>query len=62
MDNKNKRDELIKSALMDKISDGFNVYTADDILTVADISEAERKEFIEKIHEDIYQIVEKKRK
>lgn len=56
------RDKLIRSALMDKISDGFNVYTADDILTVADISEAERQELVKKIHEDIYRIVEKKKK
>jgi len=58
----NKREKLIKSALMDKISDDTNIYTADDILTVADISEEERQELIVKINEDIYKIVEKKKK
>ena len=35
-----KRNELIKKALMDKLTgEGFNIYTADDILIVADITD-----------------------
>jgi hypothetical protein len=58
----NKREKLIKNALMDKINGELNIYSADDILTAADISEEERRELVEKIHEDIYRIVEKKKK
>ena len=56
-----KREELIKSALMDKISDGFNMYTADDILTVADISEAEMQDFQYKIQADVIRLAGKKK-
>ena len=56
-----KRDELIKSALMAKLSGGIDIYTADDILTAADISDAELQDFREKVHADIDRLAEKKK-
>ena len=56
-----KRDELIKSALMAKLSGGIDIYTADDILTAADISDAELQEFREKVQADIHRLAEKKK-
>ena len=57
----NKREELINRALMDKLTGGIDIYNADDILIVADISEAELREFHEKIQRDIQQIASKKK-
>ena len=57
-----KRDELIKSALMNIISGGFDVYTAEDILIVAGITEEEREEFRAKIDNDIASLAAKKKK
>ena len=59
---KNKRDELIKKALIDKLSGNISIYSADDILTVADISDEETQEFQEKITAEIRQLAEKKKK
>ena len=58
----NTREELIKCALMNIISGGFDVYTAEDILTVADITEEEREEFRAKIENDIALLATKKKK
>ena len=57
----NKRNEIIKTALMDKVSGNINIFTADDILTVADISEEELQEFKEKIKSEIDGLADKKR-
>ena len=56
----NKRDELIKTALMDKMTNNVNIYTAYDILTVANISEEEVKNFQEKIMIEINELTKKK--
>ena len=56
----NKREEIIKKAMIDKLSDGLNVYTADDILTVADIDEIELQEFYNKIQADINKLARKR--
>jgi len=58
----NKREELIKSALLNKVSDGMDIYTADDILIVADITDAELQEFQDKIQDDIEQLASKKKR
>ena len=50
---KNKREELIKRALLDKLNDSIDIYTADDILTVANIDETELTELRENIQADI---------
>ena len=59
---KNKRDELIQKALMDKLSGNISIYSADDILTVADISDEEMQEFYKKVTVEIKQLAEKKKK
>ena len=58
----NERNEIIKKALMDKLTGSINIYTADDILTVADISEEEIHNFHEKITNEIDELTEKKSK
>ena len=57
----NKREELIKSALLEKLSGGMNIYTADDILVVADISDEEMQDFHEKIKIEIMRLAMKKK-
>ena len=58
----NKRDEIIKKALVDKLSGNISIYSADDILTVADISEEEMWEFHNKFKIEIDNIAKKKKK
>ena len=58
----NKRDELIKQALIEKVSGGLdNIYTADDILTVADISNEEMATFQDMVECEINELTKKKR-
>ena len=57
----NNREKLIKQALMDKLSDGMEIYTADDILTVADISDEEMTAFREIIEREIDTLAKKRR-
>jgi len=59
----NKREELIKKALLEQLSGigkGVNLYTSDDILLAADISETEMKEFHGKIKKEIERLAFKK--
>ena len=55
----NKRDELIKNALMDKLSGNITIYSADDILTAADITDEETQDFHEKIQSEIARLAGK---
>ena len=48
-----RREELIRRALMEKIAGGMDIYTADDILTVADITDEEMQEFRENIQAEV---------
>ena len=57
----NKRDELIKNALMDKLSGNITIYSADDILTAADITDEETQDFQEKIRSEIARLAKKKK-
>jgi hypothetical protein len=57
-----KRDKLIKNALLDKINDALSIYTADDILTAADITETELQEFHDKIKKDVEKLADKNKK
>ena len=58
------RDELIQTALMEKLSGGITltIYTADDILTAADISDDEMQNFQKKIKSEIEKIATKKQR
>ena len=44
------REEIIRKAILEKLSSGFDYFTADDILAVAEIDEAQHKEIYESIH------------
>ena len=57
----NKREELIKSALMEKLAPGITIFTADDILTVADITDEEMQKFREKIQVEAERLAKKKK-
>lgn len=46
---KNARDEIIRKAVLEKLSEGINFFSADDILTVAGIDEAQLKRISESI-------------
>lgn len=44
------REEIIRKAILEKLSSGFDYFTADDILAVAEIDEAQLKEISDSIH------------
>lgn len=44
------REEIIRKAILEKLSSGFDYFTADDILAVAEIDEAQIKEISDSIH------------
>lgn len=48
-----KRSEIIKNAVLEKLSDGIDFFTADDILTVAGISDADLQAIQQKIVDDL---------
>ena len=54
------REDIIKKALMDKLSGGMDIFTADDILTVADIGEDEMTELRESIETEMERLSRKK--
>lgn len=44
------REKIIRKAILEKLSSGFDYFTADDILAVAEIDEAQLKEISDSIH------------
>ena len=44
------REEIIRKAILEKLSSGFDYFTADDILAVAEIDEAQLKEISDSMH------------
>lgn len=44
------REEIIRKAILEKLNSGFDYFTADDILAVAEIDEAQLKEISDSIH------------
>jgi len=47
------REEIIRKAIIEKLSSGFDYFTADDILTVAGIDETQLKKIAENIRPPI---------
>ena len=45
----NTRDDIIKNAVLEKLSEGINIFTCDDILTVAGIDDAQLQAIAETI-------------
>ena len=43
------REEIIRKAILEKLSSGFDYFTADDILVVAEIDEAQLKETSDRV-------------
>ena len=44
------REEIIRKAILEKLSSGFDYFTADDILAVAEIDKAQLKEISDSIY------------
>ena len=44
------REKIIRKAILEKLSSGFDYFTADDILADAEIDEAQFKEISDSIH------------
>ena len=57
-----RREELIRRALMEKIAGGMDIFTADDILAAADITDEEMQEFQEKVQAEVDGLAKKKRR
>ena len=53
----NKRNEIIEKAIIEKLTGGVNIYTADDILTAANITEKEIQDFHAKMKNEIDELV-----
>ena len=47
------RDEIIREAVLEKLSEGINFFSADDILTVAGIDENQLRKISENIRFDV---------
>lgn len=56
-----EREEIIRKAIIEKLSSGFDYFTADDILTVAEIDETQLKQIAENICPPISQKPKTKR-
>ena len=57
-----EREEIIRKAIIEKLSSGFDYFTADDILTVAEIDETQLKQIAENICPPISQKPKTKRR
>ena len=57
-----EREEIIRKAIIEKLSSGFDYFTADDILTVAEIDETQLNQIAENICPPISQKPKTKRR
>lgn len=53
---KNLRDEIIHKAVLEKLSEGINFFTADDILVVAGIDEIKLQQISERVKNETTKI------
>jgi len=53
------RDEIIQKALVDKIGDSVTMFTSDEVLTVAGISDADIKTFVGKMNDEMNRLTQK---
>ena len=58
----NARSEIIRKAVLEKLSEGINFFSADDILTVAGIDDAQLKKISDSIKLEAVNAQEGRRK
>lgn len=54
-----KRNQLITQAVLDKLSDSTGIYTSEDILTVANISNENLRDLLGKLQSNVKEVAEK---
>jgi len=54
-----KRNQLITQAVLDKLSSGTGIYTSEDILTVANISDENLRDLLGKLQSNVKKVTEK---
>ena len=54
-----KRNQLIMQAVLDRLSSGTGIYTSEDILTVANISDENLKDLLVKLENNVKEAAEK---
>ena len=56
-----KRNQLITQAILDTLSTGAGIYTAEDILTAADISNEDLQKLLKQIRNNVAEMKEKEK-
>ena len=54
-----KRNQLITQAVLDKLCSGTGIYTSEDILTVANISDENLRDLLGKLQSNVKKVTEK---
>ena len=54
-----KRNQLITQAVLDKLGSGTGIYTSEDILTVANISDENLRDLLGKLQSNVKKVTEK---
>lgn len=54
-----KRNQLIMQAVLDKLGSGTGIYTSEDILTVANISDENLRDLLGKLQSNVKKVTEK---
>lgn len=55
------RNQLITQAILDRLNTGTGIYSAEDILVVADISDQNLQKFLEQLEENVAEITRKQK-
>ncbi len=55
------RNQLITQAILDRLNTDTGIYTAEDILVVADISDQNLQKFLEQLEENVAEITGKQK-
>ena len=53
-----KRNQLITQAVLDKLGSGTGIYTSEDILTVANISDENLRDLLGKLQSNVKKVTE----
>ena len=56
-----KRNQLITQAILDKLNTGTGIFTAEDILTVANIHEQDLQKFLEQLEGGVAELTQEQK-
>ena len=56
-----KRNQLITQAILDKLNTGTGIFTAEDILTVANIQEQDLQKFLEQLEGGVAELTQEQK-